>query len=88
MSEIDELLKVTEYTQKEYEIYRKVQKHSDLLDLKEILERDLQSGKIGLKEYDRAVAFADEILDTYSENIYREWIQEMRNAINWVIKGE
>lgn len=88
MIKLDELLKATKYTQKEYEIYQKVQKHNDLLDLKGILERDLQSGKIGLKEYDRAVAFADEIIDTYTENIYREWIQEMRNAINWVIRGE
>ena len=88
MTKLEELLKVTEYTQKEYETCQKVQKHNDLLDLKGILERDLQSGKIGLKEYDRAVAFADEIIDTYSENIYRDWIQEMRNAINWIIKGE
>ena len=88
MSKIDRLLEETGYTQKEYETSQKVQRHNDLLDLKKILERDLQSGEIGIEEYDKAVAFADEIIDTYSENIYREWIQEMRNAINWVIKGE
>lgn len=88
MTKLDELLKETEYTQKEYEASQKVQKHNYLLDLKEILRRDLQNGKIGLEEYDRAVAFADEIIDTYCENLCREWIQEMRNAINWVIRGE
>lgn len=88
MSKLDELLKATKYTQKEYEIYQKVQKHNDLLDLKRILERDLQSGKIGLEKYDKAVAFADEIIDTYSENVYSDWMQDMGNAINWVIRGE
>lgn len=88
MTKLEELLEETKYSAKEYDTYKKIEKNNNLNDLNSILQRNLRLGKITNEEYNKAIDSCDEILDTYIDNVYSDWMQDMENAINWVIRGE
>ena len=88
MTKLEELLKETEFTQEEYEIHRKVVRNNQLEDLLDLLEEMLGNGTISKKNYKLAHERAGIIIAKYDKWLDYEWRETMKNAIDWVVKGE
>ena len=83
MNKLEELLKETDFTQEEWRIFRKVEKHNQLEDLEYVM------GLMDLTEEEKELIKenADIIIERL-DKVENDWIEDFRNAINWVIKGE
>ncbi len=87
MKNLDEILKETDFTEDEYQIYRKVLKHYQAEDLQYRLDEKLEYEDLTQEQYDKAVENAEEIIERYDETNNADWESIMDNAIDWVIGG-
>lgn len=80
MNKLEELLKETDFTQEEWKIFRKVEKHNQLEDLKYVMDlMDLtEEEKELIKEN------ADIIIERL-DKAEHDWIEDFKNAIDYVI---
>lgn len=78
------LLKNTEYTDKEWEIYQKVDKHNKLEDLADMLLDDT----ITKDQYRIALDNADYIITLYEKNDNPDWQLTMKEAIRSILNNE
>lgn len=85
MKNLEKILKETEFTEDEYQIYRKVLKHYQAEDLQYRLEDRLENEEITQEQYDRAVENAEEIIERYDDTNNADWESVMDNAIDWVV---
>lgn len=85
MTKLEELLKETDFTAEEWEIYRKVEKHNWLEDMYYVLNVMLEVEEITQEEYDLALENAQTIIEKYDKWLEYEWIDTMKDAIRWVI---
>lgn len=81
------LLKNTEYTDKEWKIYQKVDKHNKLEDLADTLYEMLLNGTITKEQYRMALDNADYIIMLYEKNDNPDWQSTMKEAIKQIIGG-
>ena len=88
MKNLDELLKETEFTQDEWETYRKVQKNYQLQDLEYLLDEMLELGIINEETYCLAKEKAGIIVAKYDKWLEYDWRETMNTAIDWVVKGD
>lgn len=88
MNKLKELLEKTEYTKDEWETYKKVQKNCQLQDMECLLDEMLEFGSISKEDYSTAKEKAELIISKYDKWFEYDWEETMRNAINWIIKGE
>ena len=82
MTKLEELLKETDFTQAEWEIYRKVEKHNRLEDLIYVAQN------MELTEAERTLVEenADIIVERFDKTEEdSDWFTVMENAILWVI---
>lgn len=78
------LLKNTEYTDEEWEIYQKVDKHNKLEDLADMLLDDT----ITQDQYRIALDNADYIITLYEKNDNPDWQLTMKEAIRSILNNE
>ena len=82
MTKLEKLLKETDFSQAEWEIYRKVEKHNRLEDLIYVAQ------SMDLTDEERAMVEdnADIIVERFDKTEENgEWYSIMENAIRWVI---
>lgn len=80
MTKLEELLKETDFTQEEWKIYRKVEKHNQLEDLKYVMDlMDLTE-----KEKELIKENANIIIERL-DKVEHDWIEDFENAIDYVI---
>ena len=82
---LTEILKETDFTQEEYQTFRKVLKHYQAEDLQYRLDEKLEYEDLTQGQYDRAVENAEEIIERYDETNNEDWFACMDNAIDWVV---
>ena len=82
------LLKNTEYTDEEWEIYQKVDKHNKLEDLADTLYDMLLDGTITKEQYRIALDNADYIITLYEKNDNPDWQLTMKEAIRSILNNE
>lgn len=82
------LLKNTEYTDEEWEIYQKVDKHNKLEDLADTLYDMLLDGSITQDQYRIALDNADYIITLYEKNDNPDWQLTMKEAIRSILNNE
>ena len=87
MKKLDKILKETECSGDEYQIYKKVLEHFQAEDLQYRLNTKLESGEITREKYDEAIKNAEEIIERYDETSNEDWESVMDNAIDWVVGG-
>lgn len=85
MKNLDEILEETEFTQEEYQTFRKVLKHYQAEDLQYRLDEKLEYEDLTQEQYDKAVENAENIIERYDETNNADWESIMDNAIDWVI---
>lgn len=85
MKSLDEILKETEFTEEEYQTFRKVLRHYQAEDLQYRLDDQLDAECITQEQYEEARERADEILERYDKTNEDEWFTYMDNAIDWVV---
>lgn len=85
MEKLDKILKETDFTEDEYQIYKKVLKHYQAEDLQYRLDTKLESEEITREKYDEAIENAEEIIERYDETNNDEWFTYMDNAIEYVV---
>ena len=85
MKNLEKILKETDFTEDEYQIYKKVLKHYQAEDLQYRLDTKLEYEFMTQEQYDRAVENAEEIIERYDETNNDEWFTYMDNAIDWVV---
>lgn len=85
MKNLEEILKETEFTQGEYQTFRKVLKHYQAEDLQYRLDEKLEYEDLTQEQYDKAVENAEDILERYDDTNNTDWESIMDNAIDWVI---
>lgn len=82
MTKLEELLKETDFTQEEWKIYRKVEKHNRLEDLIYVAQNmDLTEEELAMVE-DNADIIVERFDKTEEDS---DWFTVMENAIRWVI---
>ena len=82
MTKLEELLEETDFTQEEWKIYRKVEKHNHLEDLMYVAQNmDLTEEELAMVE-DNADIIVERFESTEENG---EWYSIMENAIRWVI---
>lgn len=82
------LLKNTEYTDEEWEIYQKVDKHNKLEDLADTLYEMLLDDTITKDQYHIALDNADYIITLYEKNDNPDWQLTMKEAIRSILNNE
>lgn len=82
------LLKNTEYTDEEWEIYQKVDKHNKLEDLADTLYDMLLDDTITKDQYRIALDNADYIITLYEKNDNPDWQLTMKEAIRSILNNE
>ena len=82
------LLKNTEYTDEEWEIYQKVDKHNKLEDLADTLYDMLLDDTITKDQYRIALDNADYIIISYEKNDNPDWQLTMKEAIRSILNNE
>lgn len=87
MNTLEKLLKETDYTQEEWNVFQKVEKNNQLQDLKNTLDEMLTTGRITIKQYDFACENADWIIDKYND-YETDWQTAMEEAIYFVTEEE
>lgn len=88
MDNLKELLEETDFTQDEWETYRKVQKNYQLQDLEYLLDEMLELGTINKETYRLAHEKANIIIAKYDKWLEYDWREAMNTAIDWVVKGD
>ena len=82
MNKLEELLKETDFTQEEWKIFRKVEKHNRLEDLMYVA----QTMELTKKEQSLVEENADIIVERFDKTEEDgDWFTIMENAIRWVI---
>ena len=82
MTKLEKLLKETDFTQEEWKIYRKVEKHNRLEDLVYVAQNmDLTEEELAMVE-DNADIIVERFDSTEEDG---DWFTVMENAIRWVI---
>ena len=87
MKGLNENMKETEFTEEEYQTFRKVLKHYQAEDLQYRLNELLECDCMTQERYDDATENAEDILERYDETSNEEWENTMDNAIEWVVRG-
>lgn len=87
MKNLNEILKETDFTEDEYQIFRKVLKHYQAEDLQYRLDERLECELLSRNKYEEAIENVEEIVERYDDNSNAEWENAMDNAIDWVIGG-
>ena len=82
------LLKNTEYTDEEWAIYQKVDKHNKLEDLADTLYDMLLDDTITKEQYCIALDNADYIIILYEKNDNPDWQLTMKEAIRSILNNE
>ena len=85
MKNLKELLEETKYSNEEYKIYKKVEQHYQLEDLKYLLDDMLENDFLTQEEYDKACENADWIIEKYNKWVDYDWKDTMHNAINYIL---
>lgn len=85
---LEKLLKETDYTQEEWNVFQKVEKNNQLQDLKYLLDEMLENGELTQTQYDIACENADYIIEKYNKWLDYDWQNTMINAIKCSIGGE
>lgn len=85
MKNLNEILKQTEFTEEEYQTFRKVLKHYQAEDLQYRLNEKLEYESMTQEQYDIATANAEDIIERYDETNNADWESTMDNAIDWVL---
>lgn len=85
MKNLDKILKETDFTEDEYQIFKKVLKHYQAEDLQYRLNEKLEYETFTQEQYDKAIENAEEIIERYDETNNEDWASVMDNAIDWVI---
>lgn len=88
MTMFNTLLKNTEYTDEEWAIYQKVDKHNKLEDLADTLYDMLLDGSITRDHYCIALDNADYIITLYEKNDNPDWQLTMKEAIRSILNNE
>lgn len=88
MKNLKELLKETEYTNEEWKIHQKVEKHYQLCDLQYLLEDMLDQNEITQEEFDKACENADIIVEKYNKWLDYEWRETMKEAIDYILEDK
>ena len=80
MNKLEELLKETDFTQEEWKIFRKVEKHNKLEDLKYVMDlMDLT------EEEKELIKENSDIIIERLDKVEHDWIEDFKNAIDYVI---
>lgn len=85
---LEKLLKETDYTQEEWNVFQKVEKNNQLQDLKYLLDEMLENGELTQTQYDIACENADYIIEKYNKWLDYDWQNTMTDAIKYTIEGE
>lgn len=85
MNKLEQLIKESDYTQEEWKIFQKVEKHNQLEDLLSVLNEKLELGIITEKQYKFACDNADWIIEKYND-YETDWQTAMDLAIDYVIE--
>lgn len=85
MKDLNEILKETDFTEEEYQTFRKVLRHYQAEDLQYRLNTKLENEEITREKYNEAIKNAEEIIERYDETNNEDWESVMDNAIEWVI---
>lgn len=88
MNRLEELLEKTNYTQEEWNIYKKVEKNCQVEDLQCLLEEMLDDGDLTQDEYDTACENAGYIIEKYNKFLDYDWETAMKDAINYILEEE
>lgn len=86
-NKLDELIKETDYSAEEWNVFQKVEKNNQLQDLKNTLDEMLTTDRITIKQYDFACENADWIIDKYND-YETDWQTAMEEAIYFVTEEE
>lgn len=86
MNKLEELLRTTQPTEEETKIYRKVEKHYQLNDLKDTLEEYMENGQFTEEEYEMACEHADIIIEKYNKFYGYDWQMVMAEAIRYALE--
>lgn len=86
MKNLNELLEETEFTQDEWETYRKVQKNCQLQDLKYLLDIMLESEDISQEQYETVCENAEAIVEKYNKYDDYDWQINMKDAIYYILE--
>ena len=86
MNKLEELLKETDFTQEEWNTFKKVEKHNQLEDLQYLLDEMLEEEEeITQEQYNEAVEEAKWIIERFDSNLEYDWRTtmeyEIKNAI-------
>lgn len=85
MKNLNEILKETDFTVEEENIFKKVLRHYQAEDLQTRLYEKLECESITQEKYDEAVENAEEILERYDKTNNDEWFADMDSAINYIL---
>lgn len=88
MNALEKLLKETDFTQEEWQIHKKVERHNQLEDLKYLLDLMLENNDITQEQYNKACDNADLIQEKYDKWLDYDWQMTMKDAINYVLEGK
>lgn len=86
MKNLNKLLEETEFTQDEWETYRKVQKNCQLQDLKYLLDIMLESEDISQEQYETVCENAEAIVEKYNKYDDYDWQINMKDAIYYILE--
>lgn len=84
----NELFEATDYTEEEWQIYQKVDKHNKLEDLADTLYEMLLANSITKEQYNTAFDKADYIITLYEKNDNPDWQLTMKEAIRSILNNE
>lgn len=85
MNKLEELLRETSYTSENWKVFRQVQRHNQLEDLKFLLEEMLENEEITQEQYNEAVEDAEWIVERFDKWLDYDWIRTMKDAIHYTI---
>ena len=88
MNELEKLIKETDYTQEEWNIHKKVERHNQLEDLKYVLDIMLENKEISKEQYETACKKAEIIQEKFDKWLDYDWQITTKNAINYVLEDK
>lgn len=87
MKNLEELLKETQPTAEQYNIFKMVQKHYFLSDLEEMLNEMIDNEEITKEEYDTVCENAGLVIEKYDKWLDYDWRDTMKSAISYVLEN-
>lgn len=88
MNKLEQLIKETDYTQEEWNIHKKVERHNQLEDLKYLLDLMLENNNITQEQYETVCENAEAIVEKYNKYDDYDWQITMKDAINYVLEDK